>query len=116
MRAKTLMRPCFYKRFDLKIEIYVTLLNLNQLKQLTLFSKGLVKTDKSAGGTFLKLFLQMLFLRTSCFSSFDLKIQISITFLTHNKFQQMNPFQKELNWIFNLSSATFCKLCPEMLF
>ena len=40
----------------------------------------------------------MLFLGTSCFyKSFDLKIQISVTFLTHNKFQQMNPFQQELN-------------------
>ena len=47
-----LTRPDFYKRFDLKIEIYITLLNLNQLKQLILFSKVLVKTYKSAGGTF----------------------------------------------------------------
>lgn len=69
MRAKTLMRPCFYKRFDLKIEIYVTLLNLNQLKQLFLFSKGLVKTYKSARVTFLKLFLQMLFLEKNFFTS-----------------------------------------------
>ena len=98
MRAKTLMRPCFYKRFDLKIEIYVTLLNLNQLKQLTLFSKGLVKTNKSAGGNFLKLFLQMLFLRTNCFyKSFYLKIQISLTSWNLDEFKQLSLFLEELN-------------------
>ena len=98
MRAKTLMRPCFYKRFDLKIEIYVTLLNLNRLKQLTLFSKGLVKTCQSAGGNFLKLFLQMLFLETNCFyKSFYLKIQISLTSWNLDEFKQLPLFLEELN-------------------
>ena len=98
MRAKTLMRPCFYKRFDLKIEIYITLLNLNRLKQLTLFSKGLVKTYQSAGGNFLKLFLQMLFLGTNCFyKSFYLKIQISLTSWNLDEFKQLSLFLEELN-------------------
>ena len=98
MRAKTLMRPCFYKRFDLKIEIYVTLLNLNRLKQLTLFSKVPVKTYQSAGGNFLKLFLQMLFLGTNCFyKSFYLKIQISLTSWNLDEFKQLSLFLEELN-------------------